>query len=263
MKTIRGIGLMALISLSVLAFSSLPAHADTAAQYSAKVRACRFAYGTSERSWGDWLDFQACLLDANTSFAAQQIGKFIKLPVPLLSDNHLDGFNSLLNNDIGTLIAQEVYLIDQITLEPTGISGFNTGIGNPVTPTGELYIFGAKLDDSNKDLEFNQLNWISLGSFQPNTTNWNIVFDTNSFDPNSLYTIAYTFENNPSKFFPDTTTAMGLKSLVTVDEIPPEPVPEPTSTLSLLALGTLGAASTLKRKLKPSQSTDKETTKVG
>ena len=40
-------------------------------------------------------------------------------------------------------------------------------------------------------------------------------------------------------------------------------VPEPTSTLSLLALGTIGAASTLKRKLKPSQSTEKETTKVG
>ena len=40
-------------------------------------------------------------------------------------------------------------------------------------------------------------------------------------------------------------------------------VPEPTSTLSLLALGTLGAVSTLKRKLKPSQSTEKETTKVG
>jgi len=40
------------------------------------------------------------------------------------------------------------------------------------------------------------------------------------------------------------------------------PVPEPSSILSLLALGTLGAASTLKRKLKPSQSTEKETTKV-
>ncbi len=39
-------------------------------------------------------------------------------------------------------------------------------------------------------------------------------------------------------------------------------VPEPTSTLGLLALGTLGAASTLKRKLKSSQSTEKETTKV-
>ncbi len=41
------------------------------------------------------------------------------------------------------------------------------------------------------------------------------------------------------------------------------PVPEPSTILSLLALGTLGAASTLKRKLKPSQSTEKETTKVG
>ncbi len=40
-------------------------------------------------------------------------------------------------------------------------------------------------------------------------------------------------------------------------------VPEPASNLSLLALGTLGAASTLKRKLKPSKSTEKETTKVG
>jgi hypothetical protein len=40
-------------------------------------------------------------------------------------------------------------------------------------------------------------------------------------------------------------------------------VPEPTSTLSLLALRTLGAVSTLKRKLKPSQFTEKETTKVG
>ncbi len=40
-------------------------------------------------------------------------------------------------------------------------------------------------------------------------------------------------------------------------------VPEPTSTLSILALGTLGAASTLKRKLKPSQSIENETTKVG
>ncbi len=39
----------------------------------------------------------------------------------------------------------------------------------------------------------------------------------------------------------------------------PVPVPEPTSTLSLLAFGTLGAASTLKRKLKPSK---KDETKV-
>ncbi len=41
-----------------------------------------------------------------------------------------------------------------------------------------------------------------------------------------------------------------------------KPTPESSTTISLLALGTLGAASTLKRKLKPSQSTEKETTKV-
>ncbi|MFN7865444.1 MAG: hypothetical protein ACK5N2_03615 [bacterium] len=42
-----------------------------------------------------------------------------------------------------------------------------------------------------------------------------------------------------------------------------ESIPEPSFVLSLLALGTLGAASTLKRQLKPSKSTEKETTKVG
>lgn len=39
-------------------------------------------------------------------------------------------------------------------------------------------------------------------------------------------------------------------------------VPEPSSILGLLALGTLGAASTLKRKLKSSKSSEKEPTKV-
>ncbi len=43
----------------------------------------------------------------------------------------------------------------------------------------------------------------------------------------------------------------------------PHPVPEPTTTLSLLSLGILGAGATLKRKLKPSNSIAKETTKVG
>ena len=40
-------------------------------------------------------------------------------------------------------------------------------------------------------------------------------------------------------------------------------VPEPSTYLGIFALGTLGAASTLKRKLKSSKSTKKETTKVG
>jgi hypothetical protein len=40
-------------------------------------------------------------------------------------------------------------------------------------------------------------------------------------------------------------------------------VPEPSSTLGFLALGTLGAASTLKRKLKSSKSIEEDATKVG
>ena len=42
-----------------------------------------------------------------------------------------------------------------------------------------------------------------------------------------------------------------------------EEVPEPTSTLSLLSLGILGAGATLKRKVKRSHSTEKEPTNVG
>jgi hypothetical protein len=38
-------------------------------------------------------------------------------------------------------------------------------------------------------------------------------------------------------------------------------VPEPSSLLSLLIFGTLGAASTLNRKLKPSKSSENETTR--
>ncbi len=52
-------------------------------------------------------------------------------------------------------------------------------------------------------------------------------------------------------------------SKITDYEAEKAPVPEPSSILGLLALGTLGAASTLKRQLKPSKSTEKETTKIG
>jgi hypothetical protein len=50
-----------------------------------------------------------------------------------------------------------------------------------------------------------------------------------------------------------------LQGTLTLNQVT---VPEPSSILSLLALGTLGAASTLKRKLKSSKSSEKETTKV-
>jgi hypothetical protein len=52
------------------------------------------------------------------------------------------------------------------------------------------------------------------------------------------------------------------KEVTPVKFITTEKVPEPSSILSILALGTLGAASTLKRQLKSSKSSEKETTKV-
>ena len=44
---------------------------------------------------------------------------------------------------------------------------------------------------------------------------------------------------------------------VSLAATPPPPIPEPRTTLSLLALGTLGAGSTLKHKLKLSKSTER------
>jgi hypothetical protein len=57
--------------------------------------------------------------------------------------------------------------------------------------------------------------------------------------------------------------AGGLEALTFIPMRMVVPVPEPSSTLGLLALGTLGAASTLKRKLKTSKCTEKELEKVG
>jgi hypothetical protein len=48
-----------------------------------------------------------------------------------------------------------------------------------------------------------------------------------------------------------------------IDALEAVATPEPSTFLSLLTLGTLGAASTLKRKLKSSKPSEKETTKVG
>ncbi len=62
--------------------------------------------------------------------------------------------------------------------------------------------------------------------------------------------------------FPNPTTATNFLSAGVTVTPSGKPIPEPSSILSLLALGTLGAASTLKRQLKSSKSSEKETTKV-
>ncbi len=90
------------------------------------------------------------------------------------------------------------------------------------------------------------MNWPTLNEFYDGMGGG----DPNATPPNSM-------PPKISKKFKFFNNDMAFKLL------PQSRIPEPTSTLSLLALGTLGAASTLKRKLKSSQSTEKETTKVG
>ncbi|NCR73005.1 MAG: PEP-CTERM sorting domain-containing protein [Microcystis aeruginosa LG13-12] len=79
--------------------------------------------------------------------------------------------------------------------------------------------------------------------------------------------LAYIEGGEEYRLLYDQGTYMGcLTPCVTVQNLDVKLVPEPSSTAGLLAIGSfgaLGAASTLKRKLKSSQSTEKETTKVG
>ncbi|GCA74164.1 hypothetical protein MiTe_00986 [Microcystis aeruginosa NIES-2520] len=102
----------------------------------------------------------------------------------------------------------------------------------------------------------------TLGVSNDPTSNFRITFTPTGFEP---LVIATPFDSLGNPIFisgvDNNNVAIGLA----VDVIGTKDitcVPEPSTILSLLALGTLGAASTLKRKLKPSQSTEKETTKV-
>ncbi|GCA92866.1 PEP-CTERM sorting domain-containing protein [Microcystis aeruginosa] len=115
----------------------------------------------------------------------------------------------------------------------------------------------------------------SLGSGEIHgTTGSGSITGTWGIDPASgaaglLWTMVANIAPGPGPFLPVSfTTAAtfsnGVSSSagsVTANGI--EVIPEPSSILGIITLGTLGAASTLKRKLKPCQSTEKETTKVG
>ncbi|NEP89178.1 MAG: PEP-CTERM sorting domain-containing protein [Okeania sp. SIO2C2] len=67
------------------------------------------------------------------------------------------------------------------------------------------------------------------------------------------------FAQTSSDLLPDTTTTAPCDATCVES---PKPMPEPTSILGFLTLGTLGTVSTLKRKLNSSKSIDKELEKV-
>jgi hypothetical protein len=83
------------------------------------------------------------------------------------------------------------------------------------------------------------------------------------FGLEALTAVKFTDINGNPPYFSNA-ILQGAESVECISQVvgPFPSVPESSSTLSLLALGTLGAASILKRKLKPTKSTKKETTKV-
>jgi hypothetical protein len=87
------------------------------------------------------------------------------------------------------------------------------------------------------------------GGYSPDPAFWGSNFANDKIDPPASSAL-FQINSNGS-------TTANSSSVASAN------VPEPSSTIGLLALGTLGIASTLKRKLKPSQSTAKQTTKVG
>ena len=139
-------------------------------------------------------------------------------------------------------------------------------VTSPVFPssTSPLNVFLLKNTASSTGFA-SQDDWMFLGSFNAVTPGqWDITVDANLFEVSSPTNpgsfLAFSFESDSVNFqemssFQDQNFGLQFNFTKTT--------PEPTTIFSLLALGTLGAASTLKRKLKPSQSTTKETTKVG
>jgi hypothetical protein len=133
----------------------------------------------------------------------------------------------------------ELTLFNSSTEEALNISNLSWSYKPEKTPQGEL-------------LPFTLPNFISIpGSFEiPINSGISFTLDNLPKDPGYIL-----FQG----------TSVGQVSGFSSDFIGEheEPIPEPSSTLSLLALGILGTSSTLKRKLQPSKSTEKETTKVG
>jgi hypothetical protein len=151
--------------------------------------------------------------------------------------------------------------------------------GNPVlvgfdvserhSPSVELTLFNSSTEEA---LNISNLSW----SYKPEKTPQNELLPFTLPDFTSIHgsfeipinsSISFTLDNLPKDpgYILFQGTSVGQVSGFSSDFIGEheEPIPEPSSTLSLLALGILGTSSTLRRKLKSSKSTEKETTKVG
>jgi hypothetical protein len=162
---------------------------------------------------------------------------------------------------------------------PVGSYTIQNGTPNPFTNVNLILTV-----NGNPFPVLNAANTSSIsgtGQFLVNATSSTLTFNTanaNGINPANLafvnsstgfggpfYEIG--FDSNPGFEIAFVTSPIVVASVAfpvtfgTVQQV--QQVPEPASLFGLGVLSTLGAASTLKRKLKPSQSIEKETTKVG
>ncbi len=141
-----------------------------------------------------------------------------------------------------------------VTAKLTNSTGLNATIGFPgdqISQGGAINYSTQWFSDQAIGIDPNSGDEIVLGNFLLDSIDPLTSFEYTVTNPD-LALISSTFTIGEKYIFSTGTEITGTvtKELITV-------VPEPASTLSILALGTLGAASTLKRKLKPSKSTEK------
>ena len=171
-------------------------------------------------------------------------------------------------DEVGTFENETALNSFQVQLFDDGkiIFGYNGILDDPgedlLDDLDEGIVVGISLSDNRRDIFPDD--FMADAPFTGETTIYQLwcydevdsceYSDTGDMRPGPLNT-AFNLDMTNLVFTPD-----GDANFTVTKEV--RQVPEPTSTLSFLALGTLGAASTLKRKLKPSQSTEKETAKV-
>ncbi|MCA2708503.1 MAG: PEP-CTERM sorting domain-containing protein [Microcystis sp. M015S2] len=162
---------------------------------------------------------------------------------------------------------------------PVGSYTIQNGTPNPFTNVNLILTV-----NGNPFPVLNAANTSSIsgtGQFLVNATSSTLTFNTANADGINSANLAFVnsstgfggplygigFDSTPGFEVAFGTTPNVLASVAfpvtfgTVQQV--QQVPEPASLFGLGVLSTLGAASTLKRKLKPSQSIEKETTKVG
>jgi hypothetical protein len=183
-------------------------------------------------------------------------------------------------SDNASLVGTVDVPIGSYTIDSTGTPNPFTNVNLTLTVNGTPFTLDTVVIPSGS---------ISgTGQFLVNATSSTLTFNTNVSGSNSA---RVRFQNSGNPFgnrrydigtfldvftfqlvnFEGSTASPGFTEVVASVSLPVtfgtvqqvQQVPEPASLFGLGVLSTLGAASTLKRKLKPSQSIEKETTKVG